>query len=301
MSMSQRSKLHHYVQEAYLTRFVNSSGLIWQYDRMTGEYKEVSPRVAGAEMYLYSPGVGADPKGDAIENALSEVDGHGIRVINALSEGQSLSEEQRHMFALYLAVQERRTPHFRDWMCLEVKRTAEMFLHLASMHPEYVRCSLEKFGMSVSDSAVQEMCKSVIAGNLEVQPTKVSWLNVLVSAGDLAPTIASLPWLVVEASMDIEFITCDKPLVKVLTDRNVPSDFCGGWLSPSSETTFALDPKHTLVIRPDGYEGRARAKQVWCNDVNSRTIRQARRFVFSKNREGFISIVSKRCNRSMER
>lgn len=138
------------------------------------------------------------------------------------------------------------------------------------------------------------------AGEVRVEPTKVTWLNIVAAAGDTAPTIAGLRWLVVEAPGEFEFVTSDTPIVKVLTDSAVPRMFAGGWLSPSAEATFALDPHHVLVMTPSGLEGRIRGKPVWCRDVNTRTVRQARRFVFARSRERFIPTVMNKSRRVRE-
>jgi hypothetical protein len=121
-------------------------------------------------------------------------------------------------------------------------------------------------------------------GRLNIKATKTVWLQTMDVATEIAPMLYRMPWTIVEAPTGIEFIISDSPIVKVRTDPKIPPLFSVGWLSPSAESTFPLNPNICLVIRPDGKEGRISGEEEWCHDVNRRTLSQAQRFVVSSHR-----------------
>jgi hypothetical protein len=138
------------------------------------------------------------------------------------------------------------------------------------------------------------MVQAVKEGGIDVQATKIPWLSSMTIATEIADLIYRLPWTLIDAPRGVEFLTSDAPLVKVLTDRAVPSFFAGGWLSPSAETTFALSPSTCLAIRPDGIEARIEGKKRWCRDLNKRVVAQANRFVVSRSRDSYVEKLAKK-------
>ena len=48
-------RLHHYVPEGYLRRFVDDEGALWVFDRRRQEVRRQRPEVSGAEREMYTP------------------------------------------------------------------------------------------------------------------------------------------------------------------------------------------------------------------------------------------------------
>lgn len=294
------AKRHHAVPQFYLRRFANSKGMLWLHDieRLTAGLVHTSN--AMVEKYLYSPEVGDDPHDDSIERFLAEhVEGPAASPLEKLANGDVLSSEERQHLATFLAFQEARIPRMRDNVTSFASELGQKILNLSIAHPESMKAALAKKGHPIPDAILAHLSEAVRTGGIRVEATKMAWLQATLGTGEIAEMLFRLPWFVVEAYPGVEFLTSDAPIVKVLTDRSVPRQFAGGWLSPSSEATFALDPLRCLVIRPDGKEGRGRVSKLWCKNVNSRLVSQAKRFVGSSSRDGYVeSIGARRPKRS---
>ena len=290
--MAEKSKRHHSVPRAHLDRFTGEDGLLFQHERENPETVQVPPHKAARENLLYAPETGDDPEDDSMEVFLAEhIDGPGSQIIDKIIAGSELTEDERLQFALYLAFQEFRIPRMRDNVLKTMGGVAKKILQLSGSHPEYVGRIFSEMGEPKSEAEVKKIAGFMAKGEYEIDVHKAQWLSFFGVAVDTAPMIAKLPWMVMETG-EYEIVTTDAPVVKILTDKRVPRKFAGGWLSPSAEVTFALDPHHVLVISADGSDGlRSAAPKKWARNVNTRSARQANRFVYSRSRERWVQVV----------
>lgn len=289
------SKRHHAVPRFYLERFAKDDGLIWLHNVETVTAVRVNPKDAIVEKYLYSPEVGETPKDDSFEKFLAErIEGPAAPCLERLANGEEISSDERQRIALFIAYQEYRSQHMRDIVRDFVTDIARDFIDVSLQNRDYMKSAFEKMGKPMSDDDLTKMTEAWNSGGVAVEATKIAWLKSSKISTDTAKMLYKMPWLIAEAPDGVEFLTSDTPVVKVLTDRRVPDRFAGGWLSPSAESTFALDPRTILIIRPDGNEGRIEAPRPWCKDVNSRLIAQSRRFVVSRSRDDYVEKVAKK-------
>jgi hypothetical protein len=182
----------------------------------------------------------------------------------------------------------------RDSVGSSVAEMGKRIMQVAAEHPEYMRKVFRQIGRELSDQDLNKLTEAITTGGIEINATKIAWLRSTTNAHEIARMLYRMPWIVAEAPASFEFLTSDAPIAKVLTDRSVPRMFAGGWISPSAESTFALDPKRCLVIRPDGKAGRLIARKPWSKDVNSRLIGQANRFVISRSRDSYVETVARK-------
>lgn len=289
------SKRHHAVPQFLLRRFVNAAGLVWLHDLQQLTAVRVQPKDALVESRLYAPGVGDTPNDDALESFLAQhVEGPAAKPLEKLVIGKPLSSEERESVALLIGFQEIRTPRMRDSVGNLAETLADRILHLSADHPEYIRRELTSIGDEVSDAHLTNLVEAIKSGALRARATKILWLQATTIAFEIADLICRMPWTVAEAPQDFEFVISDAPVVKVLTDPSIHGMMGVGWISPSAESTFTIDPTYCLVIRPDGREERRRGTREWCKDVNKRTVRQAKRFVVSRSRDSYIEILGGR-------
>ena len=289
------AKRHHAVPRFYLSRFAADDGLIWLHDLQTESAVRVSPNDAIVEKYLYAPGVGEDPKDDSFEQFLAQhVDGPAAPAIDRLAKGEAVLSEDRERVAMFLAFQDFRVPRVRDLVTKFVGEVGQRMLEILVNHREAMKRDFEEMGNPIPDKDLDKLIEGVKLGAIKVEGTKAAWLDMAAAAAEIAEMLLQMPWSVIAAPKGIEFLTSDSPIVKVITDRRVPRFFGGGWLSPSAESTFALDPSHILVIRPDGNEGRFGVRRVWGRNVNSRLVSHARRFVVSRSRDSYVDNLAKR-------
>ncbi len=287
------AKRHHAVPRFYLSRFAAEDGLVWLHDVGKPSSVRVSPKDAIVENYLYAPEVGENPKDDLFETFLAQnVEAPAAPAIGRLAEGAPISSDDREKIAVFLAYQEFRVPRMRDAVTNAFSQIGQRILDISMQNREAMKKDFEDMGTPICDADLDTLIAGVQRGGIKVEATKAAWLGSSLIVSEIAEMLSRMPWAVLEAPTNIEFLTSDAPIVKVLTDRTVPRVFAGGWLSPSAESTFALDPSTILVIRPDGKEGRSKAQVAWCEDVNNRLVANARRFVISRSRDQYIQEIS---------
>ena len=287
------SKRHHAVPQFLLRRFANGNGLLWLHDLHLRSAVRVQPKDALVESRLYAPGVGDNPNDDAVESFLAQhIEGPAAIPVEKLAGGESLAFDERYAVSLLIAFQEIRTPRMRDAVGNLVERLADGVLRMSAEHPDYIRKILTKVGHEVSDSSLASLVESIRSGRLRAQATKIPWLQSSTIAFEIADLVCKMPWSVVEAPKGFEFVISDSPVTKVLTDPSIQGMMGVGWISPSAESTFALDPAHCLAILRDGKEQRLKGDKEWCKDVNIRMVRQAKRFVVSRSRSSYVETVA---------
>lgn len=289
------AKRHHAVPRFYLERFSGTDGLLWQHHLEDLRAVRVAPHDAAVEKYLYAPEVGDEPHNDALEALLAEqVDGPAAEPLAKLAKGEGLADEERARIAMFIAFQEYRIPRMRDAVADFMGKVGAGILKMSAERPEYIRRTLAEIGHQLTDEQLEKMVAGIKENQILVEPTKIAWLRGMSVASEIADLVFRMPWTVVGAPPRFEFLTSDAPIVKVVTDHRVPQMFAGGWLSPSAETTFALDPETCVVIKPDGTEGRIQGKKRWCKDVNRRLVLQAKGFVFSRSRDSYVEKLANR-------
>ena len=289
------AKRHHAVPRFYLSRFAQDDGLIWLHDIRTQSAVRVHPKDAIVEKFLYSPEVGDNPKDDTYEKFLAEhIEGPAAPALERLASGEEISPEERERIALFIAFQELRVPRVRDAVIKMITEVGKGILDISVEHPDYMKKTFEKMGKPISDEGLSKLIEAWKSGGLKVEATKTAWLQAASVAPEIAAMLTRMPWTVLEAPIGVEFLTSDTPIVKVVTDPTVPPMLAGGWLSPSAESTFALDPQRILAIKPDGKEGRFGVRKSWCKDVNTRLISQARRFVVSSSRDDYVERIAEK-------
>ncbi len=290
--MKQNKARHHFLAVHYLRRFTAPDGLLWLYPLDGSAPRRVHPRNAAVERYLYASEVGERPHDDILEEVLAEtVDGPAAPALERLINGDRMLPEHRAAVALYIALQELRVPAFRDQHSANVEQMFRVVTNILAEHPDHVGEKAAEYGLP--SLQVLAGLRAIKDGRLRLAATKVSWLDSLFKvARDTAPLIAQLLWIVVEAPPGFEFVTSDCPVVKVPTDRSISPLYAGGWVSPSAEGTLVLDPGHVLVMKAmkaKGDTGRRKGALAWCNNVNSRTVAQAYRYVFSRSQQDCVA------------
>lgn len=160
----------------------------------------------------------------------------------------------------------------------------------AEHDPDGLRELLASKGVELNDRDFEELMVRYRAGGAHISATKATWLESLALANETAPEIASLAWIVVPAPGEIEFVTSDAPVTRVLT-RWIRPGRHAGWRTPAVEGAFPLDPEHLLLIRRAGQASADEGSVAWCRRMNHRTARLAHRFVYSRRRESFVEKV----------
>ena len=290
-------KSQHYVPRGYLAAFTDPetpSGqdpYLWVYDRdREGPYKK-SPKKVAAASYYYSF---QDDQGEihhGVEALLSQVESAGLPPLPRLAEGAApsdLTDEDRSNASFFLAFMGHRTPGFRKHVERQTGDFAELVMRTVASDKEYFDQSfheaMAKAGLN-PDIDSEEVRKDFVEGAVKLTPDPIFSLRMMFELSEpVADSILGFEWRVLETA-DEPFITSDRPLVLVTTERLPPPFGWGvGWFSPWMEATFPLSPRATLLISQHRPEGRERVRNDRVREANARTAAHADEHVFSSQK-----------------
>lgn len=116
-------KLHHYVPQFYLRRFVDDTGRLWAWDRDVDRAFQATPRSVAAERDFYHLDLYADQDPVAMEKQFAGIEYNAARItdqwVEWIRKGVPLEqlpvpEVNREILALFLSLQFMRTRDFRE-------------------------------------------------------------------------------------------------------------------------------------------------------------------------------------------
>ncbi|MBA3317690.1 MAG: DUF4238 domain-containing protein [Gemmatimonadales bacterium] len=196
----------------------------------------------------------------------------------------SLTPEERHAVALYLALQHLRTPTERgaaNWLSDLAAIPIVRDVMAPGGEGRAFFQGLAHRELAESDFAAIEAILTRIASNNARE--QGHWLVVgMRLAPRLADLIASLDWHLIAAPRGINLPTCDMPLVCV-TRGSEPGSFelGGGWAAEGFEATLTLSPSVILYLTRDLNDRSFLATETFAQSVRRRTIACARDWVYS--------------------
>lgn len=255
---------------------------------------ETGPRAVAKENYLYVAENEDIEIPDMVERILTKVEAPYTRICNKLCYGVDVgirpvpSEREWYELALFVAVQQLRTPYQRDFMEWTMK-----FMLATKLRGELVdldhfcRYYEELTGNELSREAAKDVREAFDRGGIDVEIPREYWHALFLKAAlEAADHICEVPCQVVEAPDGVEFPTSDHPVVLVQREvGGLDYSLGGGWALPDVEATLTLSPEHVLVFRPAGANDPHIGCPEWAETVVERTLRHSDRFVFARNRD----------------
>lgn len=281
---------NHWVPITYLKAFTDTgteAGKLWMYDRKNPRKpKHLPPGVVAKQKYLYVAEIGLEVP-DFIERFLDRyIERPYGSIRNKLVYGKKvgikphLNANEAYSLALFIAMQQGRTPFARDraeWLA-SFHAMFDMrlnFQDIGAVQQQYFK----KTGKRPTKSAILGWRDELDTGKLEIRPGHELWLGTFL-AGALVATehILSLRWRLIRAPQGQEFPSSDMPVVLA---RRVGSQYelGGGWQEDNIEATITLSPQCVLVIGPNVYDDEDIGSTEWCANVIRRTVLHSERFV----------------------
>ena len=239
------------------------------------------------EKYLYAPGAtddaGRDPKDDAFEKWLAdEIDGPAASVISKITEGasiESLTNDERHALADFLAVLDVRTPKIRDvlvpafrerlWDTVtDVKDTQ---LGLRQRGVRRTKGDIARVQRAESNRIVEEFAKP-------------AWLKFIARIrGRARVSLKSFSWSLVHSNRDEQFITNDIGVAK--TDGSLARllPWTPGISEGRIQWIVPLSPAFAMVLARTKVVDEELAVSTLTSRVNQQLISDAHRYVFARS------------------
>lgn len=238
-------KYQHFVPRFYLEQFVNSKGRLWVYDKSLDKAYARKPDKAGGQKFFYDVPDLDEKVGISqfVEKFFQPFEGAAAAILAGwLAKLESrryfrIYEDEKRVFALFLATQLLRTPNHRKFI-MQMGATIQKICTQA--HLDVARPELADIDFEV------KWCK-------EAEP--LFHAENIVDEDMLehcASTLFNHIWIVAQNETDSTLYTSDHPIVRRPHKG-------GGWRShsgygsPGIELNFPLSPSYCLTLLERGY------------------------------------------------
>jgi Protein of unknown function (DUF4238) len=281
-----RSRRHHFIPQFILRGFADpDTGRLYQLNIETGEITDPGPKGAGWERRLYRVTDDQGRDNDFLECFFSLVETHAADSIRALDDDPcGLSEGDRANIALFLALQEGRTPGGHKRMLEAFTAIGRLQLDVMLQNPG----ALSQAGKSAAElkQLREDTLDELRDGHLRVAATKELTLRIMIETWlERAGPIHTMSWVALRANGG-EFVIGDR--VVTMVDPTPRFPWSGnGWLSSATAyATIPLGPE--LVLRLDQPGGRWMAERRTSRQIERMNLRSygwADRYVYARSRQ----------------
>lgn len=290
-------KLHHYIPRFLLARFSpnpkaeNPPLVKLDVANSRGKCSHTSVRNEGAvSHYNRLDEVESLPPDIVEQTLLGRIDSEAAPVVAKLVGGRQLDPAARFAMAVFVHIQDRRTPRARHWMTymLEQHKRLESINRLndpaviEELHASGGEASIEETRQKAQDLAHQIWNREV-----ELKATHDHAVaGMFTAVEDVAPMIAGqMTWHVLHAPPGAEFVICDHPIAKY--DPGTPPGLGIGWRSsPNVEVTMPVDATAALLLTPGPPRLRHHDVETQdVDDVNLRTYAAAEWSIYGRTQQ----------------
>lgn len=270
---------HHTLPAFYLKRFADDNGLLSKWDKDTNTWNQIRPKRASVEIDFYIVETEEGPS-DAIENALSVIEGRAAEAIRIEKGTWPVPPEQKGQLAEFLSLQRVRSTGFRASVNRFTDEVADKVYYLEEM-ARFRRQFIQQHQRPASDDELREYARTIKKpGPVEMsQNTAIETMLKMAGDQDRLAIYQYRAWNL-ERAKDGALVTADSPLSLW---SSTPFSFWGEGELTAAEITFPLDPTRCLVMRhPDTEETTTDIDLDRVQELNRRILQHAHRSVFAR-------------------
>lgn len=213
-------------------------------------------------------------------------------------QGQGLDNEEKAIFALFVAVMFFRIPQYHNWLgefaSGILQQLAEQQHQVYLQHPEIFDALKEDYRRETGTADADHLKPEDIAPSRfpALTAAKPFVLGIsLLQVEEFSRAIARMNWTFLKASFTDSFITSDSPCFMV-DPTFVQSGYLGGWQNNNVEITLPLSRDVALLVRWHGEDmiWEVATKEI-IDEINSRTASYASRFLIA-SKAGIVGVES---------
>lgn len=294
MAQPKAKRQHHVNPQFYLREFQCEEGedLIWAYDSESGDAKKVPIKVAAVQKDYYSF---VNPEGlrdtECVENFMANVEGHAATVFRKYSAASELSDDDRRIFALSVALFFARAPATRRQTAEFLAMMAKTISHASAMDAARFRESYRQMedhkGVPdedrVSDEEIEEIRIFMLGDGYTLEVAQEVTLLPLAHLLDMAEIIRGMTWTRIHAPEGSEFITSDSPVVREIPPQHHHPLMGPGLKNPFIRVSLPLSPNLMwLGTWDEDLPESAVARKEFVKLLNKLRAVHAERFLYSR-------------------
>lgn len=285
--MNKPKKKHHYIPVFYLNGFTNLNGYLWVYDKDDKGLFESSPEGIAYENHYFSF---MTPEGEkdseTVENFFMDLEGESSKVVRKILAGETLTEDERVTFAVFVSSMMVRVPNLRNNIR---SSTADMIKNLTAFiaaHKENFTGMIERYKKETGqkiDIPVEELRQwAADPENYTVEVDQQYATGMALSLMDrFVPIFFNMKWAFLKATGDFNFMTGDNPLHYTDPTHDFRSPYGVGLFSRNIQVTLPLSKGICAFGTWEGAEGYIKVGSQQVKNVNRRTVISSVRFVFA--------------------
>ena len=240
-------KRHHYVPRFYLQRFADPQGKLSAYDRQSSKTITTKPTALAAENDFYRLPDDARLPPMALENAFSSQEGDAARAIRDTVSAGYVSQEDRQVLALHVALQLARTRRERNFM----RDLAQLILPLQEQVELNEKLSTNAFESDAARKIAEDRIGKLVSGETDTKVDKKILLGLIFEGLSEVQSVllSGWNWILITLS-EPKFLTSDHPICMLgEPEPGAPTPNVG--VATALEIWFPLDPRHALVLSRD--------------------------------------------------
>lgn len=278
----------HYVPQGYLRKFTidGEKSLLWEYDKKIGENSKEPKsvrQICNEHLYYAQEKENGELDKDTLENGFSKyVENPGIRAIDSIpnkaNNGFNLTGEHKGWLAFFIAMLATRGPGFRDGIKEFHEKIAE-------------KVGAPIIHKSISDGECPDIVKELIEKNgvwntINIEIKKWVSLEPMIESAKLgSEVLIGKKWTFLRPAKGQIFVTSDNPYTFSSPSRT-NSPYHIGPFNPYAHVTVPLRKNLVLVTsqpatKIERHFSLKRASRQQTDEINSRTIAAALRYVYS--------------------
>jgi hypothetical protein len=297
------AKKHHYVPVFYQRGFADADLLIWRYDRLRREYKQLPPKVNCREEDLYAVRAADGTWDRRIEtDVLSPIDNAADKVIQALTPGTVLTSQQVRELVMFIGLQYTRLPSFGKAVRQMAEATMNEWMRMRFGTLKMAEDALEQLehatGIRQIDAA--SMMDAVVNQRIKASTNEKPFIeNMFMMANELGLRLEGSGWTILVAPDTTAFIVCDDPFVPVPPQGAVLNGM--GFDIPGTVCYFPLTKRLCLkTIHGDYGIAYQNIDSSAVRTINHNIAAHSERFVMAESRVHLGAVIARSGCEEME-
>lgn len=297
-------KRHHYLPQFLLRRFARTegedAGRLWRADLSGERLVRVAPKHEAAKRHYYKLPEEIEIPGLPVEDLLQVIESGASMAVIKFERGETPSLDDRHMLALFLLLQHRRTPAGRRELRFMDELVAKLDLEFRFGDTALARSALTVNGVEPSQEVVarwqRESLEKLRDGRIVVESSADREVALMFQHLDeIAPMLVDeFDWRFIRIPTGAgEVVLPDVGVTMYDPTPKFPQSGTGLKSSPNSETILHLAPNLVLLLRPGEGNGdvqEASAEQV--ERLNLRAFACSDQCVYGRTRELVTQVLS---------
>ncbi|NJN00275.1 MAG: DUF4238 domain-containing protein [Aquincola sp.] len=263
-------KRHHYLPQFYLNAFCRDGGL-WVFDRERSEYRQQTPNNTALKQHYYSVEFSNGEKDTRIEEMLSLVESRAKSVLEKLTSGAEITNEERDEFALFTAFMMNRGPVFEksvNAMQESLIRQIGDLMFADEERTNQVMKDRERDTGEKPEVSAKELVDFYKRGAFKIKAHRNESLKMMLPLSlELANCFRQMNWGVFFAPPKTAFVTTDAPFVLLPPEDWKPSLFGYGVITRGAKKLLPLSAYACFVMFDHG-------KDLFHRSIDAAAVRQ---------------------------